>query len=66
MKYETIGESQINQIMEGKIPDPPEDWTDQDSDAGSTKAKKKTKKKAKKKAKKADDPSPIGGPASQH
>ncbi|MFT5138686.1 MAG: cell division protease FtsH [Lysobacterales bacterium] len=62
MKYETIDKSMIDQIMEGKIPDPPEDWTDQSSDAGDTKAKKK----AKKKVKKADDPSPIGGPASQH
>jgi len=28
MKYETIGVQQINQIMEGKEPDPPEDWDD--------------------------------------
>ena len=34
MKYETIGTSQIDQIMEGKIPDPPEDWDDSGSNGG--------------------------------
>lgn len=34
MKYETIGTSQIDQIMEGKIPDPPADWDDSNSDGG--------------------------------
>ena len=28
MKYETIDASQIDSIMEGKMPDPPADWTD--------------------------------------
>ena len=40
MKYETIDANQINQIMEGKIPDPPEDWWD---DSGSKGGKKKDK-----------------------
>ena len=34
MKYETIDTGQIDQIMEGKIPDPPEDWDDSNSDGG--------------------------------
>jgi cell division protease FtsH len=32
MKYETIGVGQIDQIMEGKIPDPPKDWDDSNSE----------------------------------
>jgi len=32
MKYETIDTAQIDQIMEGKIPDPPKDWNDSGSD----------------------------------
>jgi cell division protease FtsH len=31
MKYETIDSSQIDSIMEGKIPGPPQDWTDDES-----------------------------------
>ena len=31
MKYETIDSGQIDQIMEGKIPDPPEGWDDSSS-----------------------------------
>ena len=32
MKYETIDMVQIDQIMEGKIPDPPKGWDDSGSD----------------------------------
>jgi cell division protease FtsH len=58
MRYETIDSAQIDQIMTGHEPDPPEDWTEDDSDRG--------------KASVAEDgdaepeASPIGGPASQH
>ena len=31
MKYETIDSSQIDAIMEGKEPGPPEDWSDDES-----------------------------------
>ena len=31
MKYETIDSKQIDQIMDGKIPSPPESWSDDDS-----------------------------------
>jgi len=34
MKYETIDITQIDAIMEGRVPDPPKDWTD-DSGSGS-------------------------------
>ncbi len=58
MKYETIDAAQIDALMEGKVPPPPEDWTDpgtspKDSGGG-----------ASAKGSKADGP--IGGPASEH
>lgn len=34
MKYETIDVGQIDSIMEGKIPDPPKDWTDEGKGGG--------------------------------
>jgi cell division protease FtsH len=55
MKYETINNRQIDQIMEGREPDPPEDWNDgekptpqgqQDEEGG--------------------DRTSVGGPAEQH
>ncbi len=32
MKYETIDVSQIDSIMDGKIPGPPQDWSDDEPD----------------------------------
>ena len=58
MKYETIDQQQIDQIMEGQIPGPPKGWSDQDSDEGDPEAGKDEDSSS--------DPSPIGGPASQH
>jgi cell division protease FtsH len=52
MKFETIGESQIAEIMEGKDPSPPEDWDDNADDSQPKKKAKSLKPK-------------IGGPASQ-
>jgi cell division protease FtsH len=52
MKFETIGESQIAEIMEGKDPSPPEDWDDSADDSQPKKKAKSLKPK-------------IGGPASQ-
>ncbi len=56
VKYETIGETQIKDIMAGKEPQPPEDWDDTpdsspDQDAPSSKP---------------ETPGTIGGPASEH
>ena len=56
MKYETINDSQVKEIMEGLEPTPPEDWEDSDD---STPA-------ASKKNKDSDAVGPIGGPASEH
>jgi cell division protease FtsH len=57
MKYETIDQGQIKDIMEGREPQPPEDW----DDPGDSLTKKTGKK-----APAADGPVPIGGPASEH
>ena len=56
IKYETIGEEQIKDIMEGRDPRPPEDWddtNDSDEDKGSSKTEVEPK-------------GSIGGPASEH
>jgi cell division protease FtsH len=57
VKYETIGETQIKDIMEGREPQPPEDWDDnvdaQKPDDGSASAE-------------SDATGKIGGPASEH
>ena len=56
-KYETIGETQIKDIMEGREPQPPEDWDDTieptSPDDGSATAE-------------SDSTGAIGGPASEH
>ena len=56
VKYETIGENQIKDIMDGKEPRPPEDWEespDSTPPSGSATAE-------------SDAPGKIGGPASEH
>jgi cell division protease FtsH len=53
MKYETIDGSQIDQIMEGHEPDPPEDWSDSEPGPEAPNTDD------------ADKPSTIGGPAEQ-
>lgn len=62
MKYETIDVKQIDQIMEGKIPDPPEGWDD-DNSGGGTPAEKKVSEVGDQGS---SDSAPIGGPAEQH
>jgi cell division protease FtsH len=61
IKYETIDTEQINDIMAGKTPRPPQDWDDSQS-SGTGKAPSTTKGERKPK----DGTEPIGGPASQH
>ena len=56
MKYETLGDSQIKEIMEGREPSPPEDWDDSDD----------SEPRATRKNPESDGASPIGGPASEH
>jgi len=58
MKYETIDTGQIDALMEGKEPPPPEDWTDTGTspkDSGGGPGTRESK---------ADGP--IGGPAREH
>ena len=56
VKYETINSDQIDDIMEGKPPRPPEDWEDDEPGQGKAAAADL----------KEDDTGPIGGPASLH
>jgi cell division protease FtsH len=56
MKYETIDQSQVKEIMEGRDPSPPEDW--EDSDDSTPVAGKKSKD--------SDPVGPIGDPAGEH
>ncbi len=54
MKYETIDEEQISDIMAGREPSPPEDWDDSEPGEAEPEAEKpKTKP-------------PLGGPAGEH
>ena len=56
MKFETIDESQLKDIMQGRDPKPPADWDDSPtSPSGGAKARDRDKPEA-----------PIGKPASQH
>ncbi len=57
LKYETIDAKQIEEIMEGKIPGPPEDWSDSDDSSNDDDSKPTARKAADK---------PIGGPAGEH
>ncbi len=61
IKYETIDSAQINDIMSGKPPRPPEDWDDDQSrGSGTTTSTEQDGKGA------SDGSDPIGGPAGQH
>jgi cell division protease FtsH len=60
MKYETIDSKQIDALMEGKEPPPPEDWVDTDSDSPSDSGGGAAQGKDK------PSDSSIGGPAGQH
>jgi cell division protease FtsH len=56
MKYETIDAEQIKNIMEGRDPGEPKDWSDSDDTTSDDGKEEDT----------ADVTSPIGGPASEH
>jgi cell division protease FtsH len=55
MKYETINGDQIDQIMEGHEPDPPEGWQDSEPEIASSKDGEDD----------ASDRTSVGGPAEQ-
>jgi len=63
MKYETIDRNQIDAIMAGKEPQPPEDWTDQSPPPGSSSVGKV--ESASSEGEKKPD-STIGGAAGEH
>ena len=58
LKFETIDASQIDDIMNGKKPQPPADW-DEDEDEPGTGAGSEKKEES-------SPDSPLGGPAGQH
>jgi cell division protease FtsH len=55
MKYETLDKGQIDQVMQGREPDPPDDWQDSDSDVASRQGE----------ADDSGDRTAVGGPAEQ-
>ncbi|HET6591574.1 MAG TPA: ATP-dependent zinc metalloprotease FtsH [Xanthomonadales bacterium] len=55
MKYETLDKQQIDQVMEGREPDPPEGWQDSDGEAASPQEE----------ASSGGDRTSVGGPAEQ-
>ena len=59
IKYETIDEQQIRDIMQGKEPRPPKDWEDTGRPTAATGSPKESEEEE-------DAERPIGGPASQH
>ena len=61
IKYETIDADQINDIMSGKPPQPPEDWDDDQTRGSGKTAPAEEEKKGT-----SDGGDPIGGPAGQH
>jgi len=61
IKYETIDSDQIDDIMGGKAPRPPQDWDEGQSNGGSAPRSSKAEGKAPK-----DGSEPLGGPAGQH
>ena len=63
VKYETIDSDQIDDIMSGKPPRPPQDWDD-DTSSGSGSAASTEKDSSSSKG--GTDSDPIGGPAGQH
>ena len=58
IKYETIDSDQIDDIMAGKIPRPPQDWDDSQSNGGGTATSSQANGKGTQ-----DSSGPIGGPA---
>ena len=63
MEYETIDVEQINDIMDGRKPRPPADWSDPSSGSGSARSDA-SDDKASDESERTDNP--IGGPASEH
>jgi cell division protease FtsH len=66
IRYETIDQGQIKDIMEGRTPRPPEDWSDSDEeDDDGVSVDITTNSSAANDEDDSTDPDPIGGPANQ-
>jgi cell division protease FtsH len=63
IKFETIDAAQINDIMNGKAPQPPSDWDDSEPKSGGGSAVEEGDEPE---SKKDDASDSIGGPANQH
>ncbi|WP_092389390.1 ATP-dependent zinc metalloprotease FtsH [Halopseudomonas salegens] len=65
MKYETIDTEQIDEIMSGKAPKPPKDWSD-DKPSGPSAAAGDAGEDDAEEDRSRDRNDPIGGPAGEH
>ena len=59
--YETLDHDQIDAIMEGRMPDPPPEWSDHSGDSDASAGEEETQDEDA-----ADSSGPIGGPAQEH
>ena len=66
MEYETIDTDQIDDIMAGKKPRPPADWTDRSDNNSGTGAVNSEQDSKDSKNSKSDSSGKIGGPAGEH
>jgi cell division protease FtsH len=66
MEYETIDTDQIDDIMAGKKPRPPADWTDRSDNNSGTGAVNSEQDSKDSKDSKSDSSGKIGGPAGEH
>ncbi|MCI5107989.1 MAG: ATP-dependent zinc metalloprotease FtsH [Pseudomonadales bacterium] len=66
MEYETIDTDQIDDIMAGKKPRPPADWTDRSDNNSGTGAVNSEQDSKESKDSKSDSSGKIGGPAGEH
>ena len=66
IRYETIDEQQIKDIMEGRTPRPPEDWNDSDEEDDGVSASISEDGAAANDEDDSSDSDPMGDPANQH
>jgi cell division protease FtsH len=68
IQFETLDSDQLDSIMEGRMPDPPEDWHDGHggSGAGAEGAEGEAGAESDASADSKDSTGPIGGPAQEH
>ncbi len=66
LKYETIDTRQIDQLMEGEDPDPPEGWSEDDGEGEESRSSTDSVDDGEDVSHAKDRSSTIGGPAEQH